>query len=73
MFSQRTITVGLIQMDCVLMDREQNLRRALQFLSELVGKAELVCLPELFTTGYNLDVMGTALYELAETIPGPTT
>ncbi len=36
-------------MDCVLMDREQNLRKALQFLAELSGKAELVCLPELFT------------------------
>jgi predicted amidohydrolase len=73
MFSKNTITVGLIQMECALMKKEHNLTRALQFLSELAGKAEIVCLPELFTTGYNLDVMGDALYDLAETIPGPTT
>ena len=73
MFSKGTITVGIIQMDCVLMEKEQNLHNALQFLSELTGKTEWVCLPELFTTGYNLDVMGEALYELAEPIPGPTT
>jgi predicted amidohydrolase len=73
MFSKSTIPVGLIQMECVLMEKEQNLHKALQFLSELAGKAKLVCLPELFTTGYNLDVMGDALYDLAEPIPGRTT
>jgi predicted amidohydrolase len=55
------------------MEKEHNLHNALQFLSELAGKAEFVCLPELFTTGYNLDVMGDALYDLAEPIPGPIT
>jgi predicted amidohydrolase len=73
MFSEKTFTVGLIQMECALMEKEHNLHNALQFLSELAGKAEFVCLPELFTTGYNLDVMGEALYDLAEPIPGPTT
>lgn len=73
MFSKNTITVGLIQMECVLLEKEQNLHNALQFLSELANKAECVCLPELFTTGYNLDVMGDGLYDLAESIPGPTT
>jgi predicted amidohydrolase len=43
-------------------------------LDHIGGKADVVCFPELFTTGYNLDVLGDALFDLAEPVPdGETT
>jgi predicted amidohydrolase len=69
----RKIRLALIQMDCIIKNKEGNLSKALGFLDELKGKADIVCFPELFTTGYNLDLIGDDFYELAEPIPGPTT
>ncbi|MBW1999186.1 MAG: hypothetical protein JRJ29_14645, partial [Deltaproteobacteria bacterium] len=69
----RKIRSALVQMDCIIKGKEGNLSKALGFLDELKGKADIVCFPELFTTGYNLDLIGDDFYELAEPIPGPTT
>jgi predicted amidohydrolase len=69
----RKIRSALIQMDCIIKNKERNLSKALGFLDELKSKADIVCFPELFTTGYNLDLIGDDFYELAEPIPGPTT
>jgi predicted amidohydrolase len=69
----RKIRSALIQMDCMIKSKEGNLSKALGFLDELKGQADIVCFPELFTTGYNLDLIGDDFYELAEPIPGPTT
>ena len=69
----RKIRSALVQMDCTVRGKEGNLSKALGFLDELKGKADIVCFPELFTTGYNLDLIGDDFYELAEPIPGPTT
>ena len=69
----RKIRSALIQMDCTIKNKEENLSKALGFLDELKDKADIVCFPELFTTGYNLDLIGDDFYELAEPIPGPTT
>ena len=53
---------------------EQNLERAIAHLRDAAGKgAELVCLPELFQTQYFCQREDIALFDLAETIPGPTT
>jgi predicted amidohydrolase len=69
----RKIRSALVQMDCIIKNKEGNLSKAFGFLDELEGQADIVCFPELFTTGYNLDLIGDDFYELAEPIPGPTT
>jgi len=60
-------------MGCVIGDKEKNMSTALHLLDHIDRKANIVCFPELFTTGYNLDLIGDDFYDLAETIPGPTT
>jgi predicted amidohydrolase len=63
--------VASIQMDCILGDKEQNVKKALSLLDEACERGStLVVLPELFSTGYggkDLDM------DLAEGIPGETT
>jgi N-carbamoylputrescine amidase len=65
--------VGLIQMSCSP-DPDENLRRACEKVREAASKgAHLVCLPELFRAQYFCQREDTALFDLAEPIPGPTT
>src|SRR6202040_2052445 len=65
--------VGLVQMACTP-DPEENLNRAVERIREAAGKgARVVCLPELFRTQYFCQREDAALFDLAETIPGPTT
>lgn len=71
--SKDKITVGAVQMDCITRDKEKNLSKALNYLDKLGGKADIACFPELFTTGYNLDLISGDLHKLAEPIPGETT
>ena len=68
-----TFRVGLVQMACVVGDKVANLARALDLLAGLPDDVALAALPEFFNTGYHLDLIGQDFYELAETIPGPTT
>lgn len=67
------IEVAAIQMGCIIKDKERNLSKAITFLEELKGKADIACFPELFTTGYNLELIGNDFHSLAEPIPGETT
>lgn len=69
----KKIRIALIQMDCMIKNKDENLSKALAFLDELNGKADIACFPELFTTGYNLDLINDDFYDLAEPISGPTT
>jgi len=65
--------IGLVQ-QAVGGDLEKNLARAEAAVREAAGRgAELVCLQELFRTHYFPQVEDASLFELAETIPGPTT
>jgi predicted amidohydrolase len=64
--------IAVIQMDCELKEKEANLRKAEQYIDEIGERADLVVLPELFTTGYKLDAIGSDLFRMAESIPGPT-
>jgi len=65
--------VGLIQMSCSP-DPDENLRRACEKVREAAKRgAQLVCLPELFRAQYFCQREDTALFDLAEPIPGPTT
>src|ERR1017187_3130417 len=66
-------TVALIQMSCGA-EPADNLAKALDRVAEAARKgAEVVCLPELFQTQYFCQREDTALFDLAETIPGVTT
>ncbi|MDA0578484.1 MAG: carbon-nitrogen hydrolase [Verrucomicrobia bacterium] len=72
--SQASIfTLGLVQMACDE-QLDANLSRALEWMGQAVASgATLVCLPELFRSRYFCQREDAALFDLAETIPGPTT
>lgn len=71
--AEKRLNVALVQMDCVLQDKEANLQRANEYIDQLDAGVDVACFPELFTTGYNLNLIGDGFFQLAETIPGPTT
>jgi predicted amidohydrolase len=72
LMTQRLI-IALAQIDCYLKKKEKNIAHALEILEQVKGNADIICFPELFTTGYNLDAIGSSFYELSEEIPGETT
>lgn len=61
--------VAAVQMHCSLGDVAANMAQAERLLRDIAGQADVACLPELFTTGYNLDDLGEALFDLAEIVP----
>ena len=65
--------IGLVQMR-MSAEPEQNLATAAQRVREAADKgAHLVCLPELFRTYYIGQREDHAFFDLAESIPGPST
>ena len=70
--TQDRFQVGLIQLSCSP-DPDANLQKAVQRIRE-AGRngAQIICLPELFRTQYFCQREDPALFDLAETIPGPT-
>lgn len=69
----RTYKVGLIQMS-MGPDPEANLQKALDRIREAADKgANVICLPELFRAQYFCQREDTRLFDLAESIPGPST
>jgi N-carbamoylputrescine amidase len=68
-----TTTLGLVQMRCGT-DLAANLATALARIEEAAaGGADIVCLQELFRSQYFCQAEETATFDLAESIPGPTT
>ncbi len=68
-----TIHVGLIQMSCGP-PPEANFKKAVTRIGEAVKKgAQIVCLQELFRSQYFCQTEDIKLFQLAETIPGPST
>ncbi len=66
-------SVGLVQMS-ETPDPEENLQRAMDRVRKAAKSgAQIVCLPELFQTQYFCQREDTALFDLAESIPGPVT
>jgi N-carbamoylputrescine amidase len=66
-------TVGLVQMKCTT-NKEENLVRAEQKIREAAKRgAQVICLHELFAGEYFCRTEDTELFNLAETVPGPTT
>jgi len=67
------VTVGLVQMQCVE-DPATNLHKAVTRIEEASARgAQIVCLQELFRTPYFCQSEDTSRFDLAESIPGPTT
>ena len=65
--------VGLVQMSCGP-DPDANLDNAADRVREAAREgAQLVCLPELFRAQYFCQREDVTLFDLAETIPGPST
>ncbi|MFZ0963697.1 MAG: carbon-nitrogen hydrolase [Terriglobia bacterium] len=64
---------GLVQMVCSP-SPDENLQRAAALVEGAAHRgAEIVCLPELFRSQYFCQREDAALFDLAETVPGPTT
>src|SRR3954466_4122874 len=65
--------VGLVQMSCGP-DPEANVAKAVARVKDAARQgAHVVCLPELFRTQYFCQREDAALFDLAESIPGPST
>ena len=65
--------VGLVQM-AVSDDVEKNLQRAVQWVDQAAHDgAQVVCLPELFRSRYFCQHEDAEAFNLAETVPGPST
>ncbi len=68
----RIVRIGLVQQACSN-DREENVAKASLGVSEAAARgANVVCLPELFTSPYFCQVQDPAFFELAEPTNGPT-
>ncbi|MGB0122572.1 MAG: carbon-nitrogen hydrolase [Silvibacterium sp.] len=73
MSSKQKYRVGLVQMSCGS-DPDANLEKAADRVREAAREgAEVVCLPELFRAQYFCQREDIALFDVAETIPGPST
>jgi N-carbamoylputrescine amidase len=73
MESPRKFRVGLIQMSATA-DARKNLNRAVARVEEAAHEgAQVVCLPELFRSQYFCQREDPAFFDLAETVPGPST
>jgi N-carbamoylputrescine amidase len=71
--NQRKFSVGLIQMG-VTQDPQENLKKGLKKIEEAAVKgAQVICLPELFKSLYFCQTEDSKAFDLAESIPGPTT
>jgi N-carbamoylputrescine amidase len=67
------VTIGLIQMACSV-NASENLARAVAKIEEAASRgAQIICLPELFRSQYFCQREDLTLFDLAETVSGPTT
>jgi N-carbamoylputrescine amidase len=65
--------IGIVQMTCTT-SLDENLQKAIRGIREAVDQgAEIVCLQELFKSQYFCREENAELFNLAETIPGPST
>lgn len=70
---ENNLTVALVQMYCGAVPQE-NLGSAIAKVEEAARRgAKVVCLPELFRSQYFCQTEDTALFDLAEPVPGPST
>lgn len=73
MTTKTKFTIGLVQM-AMTDSPDENLERAVHRLEDAARRgANLVCLPELFRSRYFCQREDTSAFDLAESIPGPST
>lgn len=69
----RTVKVAGVQFKGVLGDVSANTKRAVELVHEAAAAgAKIITFPELFSTGYNLRVLGYEFRNLAQTVEGET-
>ncbi|MCF6465947.1 nitrilase-related carbon-nitrogen hydrolase [Clostridium sp. Cult2] len=69
----RNVKLALVQFDSKMKDVKHNVGKALNFIKNAgKEKADLIVFPELFTTGYNVNIIKYDYYDLAENIEGYT-
>lgn len=72
--NEKTFRVAAAQMDCVLGDVKKNIEKMKEMVMEAAKNgAQVICFPELATTGYSPTMIGEKYYTISEEIPGPTT
>lgn len=69
----RDYNIGIVQFTAEICNKEENILHALDLFDQAGDSIDIICYPELFTTGYQLDIVGEQFYSLAETVPGATT
>lgn len=69
----RLVHIALVQFDSIINRPKENAARAVSFIEEASKEgAQIVCFPELFSTGYHIDQVGPHLSEVAESLDGAT-
>ncbi|MDK2878831.1 MAG: beta-ureidopropionase [Thermoanaerobacteraceae bacterium] len=69
----RNVKLALVQFESKMMDVKFNVEKGLDFVKNASQQgADIVVFPELFTTGYNPNIIQKKYYDLAETLDGPT-
>ncbi|MFS0644990.1 nitrilase-related carbon-nitrogen hydrolase [Siminovitchia sp. 179-K 8D1 HS] len=64
--SERKVNIGIIQFAGILGDVKYNVKKASRQIKQAAEQgANIVCLPELFSTGYNVDLLGDDMSMLA--------
>lgn len=70
---KQKLKTALVQYESVLCEPKRNADRAYdQVLEAAANGANFVCLPEMFNTGYNFDLIGKNFSALGETLAGYT-
>jgi len=73
MKKNKNFTIGLAQL-AFSESAEDNLKKAVSWVEKAAKKgAKVICLPELYRSQYFCQKEDAALFDLAETIPGPST
>ena len=68
-----SVTLGLVQHSCTV-EPDDNMRKAVAGVREAAARgAQIVCLQELFRSQYFCQVEDHRFFDLAESIPGPST
>ncbi len=69
----RKYTIGLLQL-AYSSDIEDNTKKTIDWVEKAANKgAQVICLPELYRSQYFCQKEDSNLFDLAETIPGPST
>jgi N-carbamoylputrescine amidase len=71
--NQEPYTIALLQL-AFSADVDDNLKKTVDWTAKAAGQgANIICLPELYRSQYLCQTEDSSLFDLAETIPGPST